>query len=80
MQSANTLLQKESCNGCTRTIQKVTSGELIRKQAMRKKILLYTKNMYILKLLLNLVTAGIEALIILGNEFLYACVKEVCRL
>jgi hypothetical protein len=40
---------------------------------------LYTKNMYILKLLLNVVTAGIEALV-LGNKFLYACVKEVCRL
>jgi hypothetical protein len=31
---------------------------------------------YIHKLLLNIVTAGIEALV-LGNKFLYACVKEV---
>jgi hypothetical protein len=33
--------------------------------------------MYILKLLLNEVTAGVEALVISGNEFLYACGKEV---
>jgi hypothetical protein len=38
------------------------------------------KNMYMLKLLLNIVTAGIEALVVLGNKFLYACVKEVCLL
>jgi hypothetical protein len=37
-----------------------------------------TKNKYILKLLLNIVTAWIEALV-LGNKFLYACVKDVCR-
>jgi hypothetical protein len=58
-------------------IRKVTSGELFIKQAIRKKIL-YTKNMYILMLLLNTVIAGIEALVS-GNKFLYACVKEVCR-
>jgi hypothetical protein len=48
---------------------------------MRKK-LLYTKNTYIrlFKLLLNLVTFGIEALVLSRNKFLYACVKEVCRL
>jgi hypothetical protein len=46
---------------------------------MRKK-LLYTKNTYIIQLLLNIVTAGIEALVVSGNKFLYACVKEVCRL
>jgi hypothetical protein len=44
----------------TRAIQKVTSGELLMKQAMRKKILC-TKNTYILEVLLNVVTAGIEA-------------------
>jgi hypothetical protein len=33
--------------------------------------------MYILKLLLNLVTARIEALVVSGKKFLYACVKEV---
>jgi hypothetical protein len=33
-----------------------------------------------LKLLLNTVTAGIEALIVSGNMFLYACVQEVCHL
>jgi hypothetical protein len=30
-----------------------------------------------LKLLLNIVTAGIKALVVSGNRFLYACVKEV---
>jgi hypothetical protein len=29
-----------------------------------------------LKLLLNIVTFGIEALVILSNKFLYACVKQ----
>jgi hypothetical protein len=32
-----------------RAIQKITSGELLTKQSMRKNVL-YTKNMYILKL------------------------------
>jgi hypothetical protein len=59
-------------------IWKVTSSELLTKQAVRKK--LYTKYAYILKLLLNVVTAGIEELVISGNKFLYACVKEVCGL
>jgi hypothetical protein len=62
-----------------RAIRKVTSGELLTKQAT-KKMLLYTKNMYILKLPLNSITAGIEAFVISGNKFLYGCVKEVCRL
>jgi hypothetical protein len=31
-------------------------------------------------LLINVVTAGIEGLIVSGNKFLYACVEEVCRL
>jgi hypothetical protein len=31
----------------------------------------------IFKLLLNIVTAGTKALVISGNKFLYACVKEV---
>jgi hypothetical protein len=34
---------------------------------------------YILKLLLKIITTG-EALIVPGNKFLYAFVKEVCRL
>jgi hypothetical protein len=63
-----------------RAIWKLNSSELLSKQAMRKKIVLYTKNMYVLKQLLNIVTAGIEAPVILGNKFLYACVKEVYRL
>jgi hypothetical protein len=36
------------------------------------------KNTYILKLLLNIVTARMEALVASENKFLYACVKEVC--
>jgi hypothetical protein len=55
----------------TRAMRKVTSGEMLTKQATSKK-LLYTNNTYILKLLLNVVTAGIETLFILGNKFLYA--------
>jgi hypothetical protein len=43
-------------------IQKVTSGELLTNQAMRKK-LLYTNNMYIL-MIINMVTAGIETLVV----------------
>jgi hypothetical protein len=39
-------------------------------------MLIYIKNTYILKLLLNVVTARLEALI-LGNTFLYARVKEL---
>jgi hypothetical protein len=38
------------------------------------------KNMYILKLLLNIVTAGIEASVVSGNKFLYTYAKEVCCL
>jgi hypothetical protein len=37
------------------------------------------KNMYIDKLLLDIVTAEIEALV-LGNTFLYVCVEEACYL
>jgi hypothetical protein len=38
------------------------------------------KNTYVLKLLISVVTAGIEAFVISGNKFLYPCVKEVCCL
>jgi hypothetical protein len=44
-----------------RAIWKVTSHELLTEQAI-KTYLLYTKNMYMLKLLLNLVAARSEAL------------------
>jgi hypothetical protein len=64
----------------TRAIQKVTSGELLTKQTMRKRIVLYTKNMDVHKLLLNAVTVRIEALVVSGNKFLYARAKEVCHL
>jgi hypothetical protein len=33
-----------------------------------------------LKLVFNEVTAGFEALVLSGNKFLYACVKQACRL
>jgi hypothetical protein len=62
-----------------RVNRKINSGELLTKQAMRKTILLYIKNKYILKLLLNVVTSGIEGLVS-ENKFLYACVKEVYSL
>jgi hypothetical protein len=58
----------------TRAIWKATFGELLKKD---REIVLYKKNTYILKPFLNIVTAGIEALVIWGNKFLYACVKEV---
>jgi hypothetical protein len=59
---------------CTRAIQKVTSLELLTKEAIRKKKLLYTKTTCVLKLLLNIVTTGTEALVVSGNKFLYAYV------
>jgi hypothetical protein len=63
----------------TKTIRKVTSDELLLKQAKRKTNLLYTKTTCILKLLLNVVTVETEALVS-WNKFLYACVKYVYRL
>jgi hypothetical protein len=65
----------------TRAIWKVTSCELLTKQARGEKIYYIQKiHTYILKLLLNIVTARTEACIILGNKFLYVCVKEICCL
>jgi hypothetical protein len=61
------------------SIQKVACGELLTKQAMRKSVL-YMKNTYMLNLLLNVVTTGIEAHVILENKFLCASVKKVCSL
>jgi hypothetical protein len=62
-----------------RAVWKVTAGELLTKKAMRKtKFIIYKK--YILKLLLNIVTARIEVPVISGSKILYACVKGVCRL
>jgi hypothetical protein len=46
---------------------------------MTKKILC-TKNAHVLKLLCNIVTARTEILVALGNTFLFALVKEICRL
>jgi hypothetical protein len=50
-----------SCPQSAWVIREVISGELLTKQAI-KKHLLYTKNTYIFKRFLNLVTAGNEAL------------------
>jgi hypothetical protein len=47
-----------------RDIQKVIPGELLTKQAIRKNILLYIKNTYMLQLHLKVVTAGIVTLVI----------------
>jgi hypothetical protein len=60
-----------------RAFGKVTSSELLTKQTIRKKYVVYKK--YILKLLLNTVTARIEALVSV-NKLLDACVKEICHL
>jgi hypothetical protein len=62
-------------NRFTRAIRIVTSSELLTKQAMRKRIYYMQKKLYVLQLLLNVVTAGIEALVF-GNKSLYACVKK----
>jgi hypothetical protein len=43
-----------------------------------KKIITYKKYVH-LKLPLSAITVGIEALVS-GKKFLYACVKQVCRL
>jgi hypothetical protein len=51
---------------CTGVIRKVTSGGLLTKQAKRKT--LYTKNTYIIKFLLNVVTAGIETFVLMRNK------------
>jgi hypothetical protein len=61
-----------------RAIWKVTSSELLKNQAMRKKICYIKKDKYILKQLLNVVTARNEAPVVSGNKFLYACIKKVC--
>jgi hypothetical protein len=44
-------------NYYTWAYQKVTSSELLKEEAIKKKVVLYTKNKYILKLLFNVVTA-----------------------
>jgi hypothetical protein len=59
-----------------RAIRKLNSGEML-KQAMRRNII-YKKCIF--KRLLDTVTAGTEVSVVSGNEFLYACVKEACRL
>jgi uncharacterized membrane protein len=45
----------------------------------KNKFIIY-KNMYICKILLNVIAAGFEALVVLGNKLLYACVKGFCHL
>jgi hypothetical protein len=44
-----------------RSVWKITSGALLTKEALRKKFAIYKKNVYVLKLLLNIATVGIEA-------------------
>jgi hypothetical protein len=51
-----TLIWQAHIHICMVAIQKVTSGELLTKQAMRKRNFIIYKNMYILKLLLNILT------------------------
>jgi hypothetical protein len=63
----------------TRAIWKVTAGELLTKQTMRK-MLLDTKHKYVVELILNLVTTESETLVISENKFLNGCGKDVCRL
>jgi hypothetical protein len=60
-----------------RPIWEIITGEiLLTEQAMRKNILLCTKDTYMLKLFMGVVTVRIEAtVIVLRNEFLYAYVK-----
>jgi hypothetical protein len=60
-----------------RAIRKVTSGEPLTEHAMRKKYLFYTKNTYILKLLLNDATARSEEPVVSGNKFLSVCAMKV---
>jgi hypothetical protein len=55
-----------------RTIQNCEQNKQWEKNIIYKK--------YILKLFLNKVTSEIEALVVVGNKLLYACVKEVCHL
>jgi hypothetical protein len=58
-------------------MRKVTSSEMLKNN--EKKICIMYKKKYILKLRLNVVTAGTEALVVSGNKYLYAYLKEVCR-
>jgi hypothetical protein len=44
-----------------------------------RKELCYT-NICTGKVLFDIFIAGIEALVIMGNKFVYACVKDVCHL
>jgi hypothetical protein len=62
----------------TRDIRKAISGELLQRQAMRKK-LLYKKYVHT-EATCQRSVVGTEALAVSGNTFLYACVKEICRL
>jgi hypothetical protein len=45
-----------------------------------RRNLLHAENSYILEPLLKVVIARIEAFVVSENQFLYAFVKEVCRL
>jgi hypothetical protein len=60
-------------NRFTRAIRKITSGELLAKQAMKKCITCKNTRTY----LSYVVNDGFEAFVVLGNKFLYACVKKI---
>jgi hypothetical protein len=60
---------------CMRTIRKVISGELLTKRTLVKNFIMY-KNTYILKLLLNIVTTRIEALVIWRSKFFMPMSKK----
>lgn len=60
-----------------RATQKVTSSEVLTKQTMRKIILLvYKKNAYIFKLLLNIDTTGTDTLVTSGTHFCIPASKK----
>jgi hypothetical protein len=65
----NTFLERTMLADQGTTVKYEGYSELLTKQVMRKKVL-YKKNVYILKLLLNVVTARIEAPVVLVNKFL----------
>jgi hypothetical protein len=63
----------------TRAIWKTTSGEVKKTSNELLLLLLFLYSKDVLQLLLNVVTAEIEALVS-GNKFLCTWVKEGCRL
>jgi hypothetical protein len=52
----------------------------VNKTSNKEQIIVYKKYVHTRKLVLNIVTVEIEALVVSGNTFLYACIKEICPL